>query len=350
MIKTSPDLLKSWGRRGPLFADQLVQWYRSNRRDWPWRSKFLEHGDPYFVWISEIMLQQTTIQAVLPAYSRFLEAFPNVYRLAHGTEDEIRAAARGLGYYRRFRMMHEASKILTKDMTSEKDPVPWPEDFKNWKELPGIGDYTAAAISSIAFGFPKAVVDGNVERVMCRLFDLQVVPDMKWKKVFQGVGDKLIPHDAPSEFNQGLMELGQSICTKQNPKCSICPVQSFCAAYALGTQSLAPAPKQAMVFEDVKIHLYILEKRGRLGLLERKSSARFLKGSWSFPNAIEMKNKSLAWETNEVSTSKAVALGSVKHSITKHKIEVLVSRLSCKEDVEGLRWISEAEIEEKLVS
>lgn len=296
------------------------------------------------------MLQQTTIQAVLPAYSRFLEAFPNVYRLAHGTEDEIRAAARGLGYYRRFRMMHEASKILTKDMTSEKDPVPWPEDFKNWKELPGIGDYTAAAISSIAFGFPKAVVDGNVERVMCRLFDLQVVPDMKWKKVFQGVGDKLIPHDAPSEFNQGLMELGQSICTKQNPKCSICPVQSFCAAYALGTQSLAPAPKQAMVFEDVKIHLYILEKRGRLGLLERKSSARFLKGSWSFPNAIEMKNKSLAWETNEVSTSKAVALGSVKHSITKHKIEVLVSRLSCKEDVEGLRWVSEAEIEEKLVS
>ena len=296
------------------------------------------------------MLQQTTIQAVLPAYLRFLDVFPDVYRLAHATEDEIRQACRGLGYYRRFRMMHESSKILTAELKHESETVFWPKDFKSWKELPGIGDYTAAAISSIAFGFPKAVVDGNVERVFCRLFNLQVVPDTKWKKVFQSVGDSLIPSDTPSEFNQGLMELGQSVCSKQNPKCGICPVQSFCEAYVMGTQSLAPAPKSPINFEDVRIHLFILEKRGRFGLLERKPTARFLKGNWSFPSAIEQKDLSLVWETGKVTTGHARSLGLVKHSITKHKIEVLVSELICNEEVAGMRWVSEDQIEKTLVS
>lgn len=347
---TAKEPLKSWGRKGPQFAQLLVTWYRSNRRDWPWRSRFAAHSDPYVVWVSEIMLQQTTIQAVLPAYSRFLDIFPNVYRLAQGSEEEIRLACRGLGYYRRFRMMHEAAKILSRDLSDEGQSVPWPRDFKAWKDLPGIGDYTAAAMASIAFGFPKAVVDGNVERVFCRLFNLQVVPDPKWKKAFQELGDSIIPADAPSDFNQGLMELGQSVCLKQNPKCDICPVQAFCAAYAQGTQSLAPAAKKAMVFEELRIHLFILEQRGRLGLLERRSSARFLKGNWSFPSAIETKDRSLAWETAEIPTASAKALGSIKHSITKHKIEVLVSELPYSGDLSGLRWVNADQIEENLVS
>ncbi|MBC7662126.1 MAG: A/G-specific adenine glycosylase [Chitinophagaceae bacterium] len=350
MSKSAQDLLSPWKRTGSQFAEALVTWYRSHRRDWPWRTKFVEHGDPYYVWVSEIMLQQTTIQAVLPAYHRFLDNFPNLFRLSQGTEDQIRQACRGLGYYRRFRMLHEAAKVLTAGMRSEQDPVPWPRDFISWKALPGIGDYTAAAIASIAFGVPKAVVDGNVERVFCRLFNLQVVPDQKWKKVFQGVGDTLIPHDAPSDFNQGLMELGQAICIKQNPKCSICPVQNFCEAYAKGTQALAPAAKNKMVFEELRIHLFIVEKRGRLGLLQRKPSAKFLKGSWSFPNAIEASDQSLLWETDRIRVGDAKRLGVVKHGITKHKLEVVVSKVDVDEDYPGMRWFGEDEVEEALVS
>ena len=355
MIRSPEELLKPWQGRGSHFADSLVAWYRSNQRNWPWRSKFAEHGDPYVIWVSEIMLQQTTIQAVLPAYLRFLETFPTLYSLAQGTEDQIRQACRGLGYYRRFRMLHEASKALTADLKDATGRVPWPKDFKTWKELPGIGDYTAAAISSIAFGYPKAVVDGNVERVFCRLFNLQVVPDPKWKKIFQVVGDSIIPAEAPSDFNQGLMELGQSVCIKQNPKCSLCPVQSFCQAYAEGTQNLAPAPKAAMPFEDLRIHLFIPIKRGRFGLLQRTPSARFLKGTWSFPSAIERNDVKgetsvWAWETGEVAYKAAQAVGSIKHSITKHKLEVLVSELPTAKDIPGVRWVSEDQIEEQIVS
>ncbi len=349
-MRTADDLLRPLQLQGNPFAKSMLAWYRSNSRNWPWRSKFAEHGDPYVIWISEIMLQQTTIQAVLPAYIRFLETFPNLYRLAHGTEEQIRQACRGLGYYRRFRMMHEAAKILAAPMENEDQKTPWPVDYLSWKELPGIGDYTAAAISSIAFGFPKAVVDGNVERVFCRLFNLQIAPDLKWKKVFQKVGDGLIPHDAASDFNQGLMELGQSICIKQNPKCSICPVHSFCAAYAEGTQTLAPAPKSAKVFEEVRIYLYIPTKRGRFGLLERKPSARFLKGNWSFPSAVERNDKTLAWETESVPTHSAQVLGAIKHSITKHKIELVVAEVICTEDIKEIRWVSAEEMEGQLVA
>ncbi len=296
------------------------------------------------------MLQQTTIQAVLPAYIRFLDVFPNVFRLAHATEEEIRVACRGLGYYRRFRMMHEAAQALVAGLESEHDPVPWPRDFKGWKELPGIGDYTAAAISSIAFGFPKAVVDGNVERVFCRLFDLQVIPDQKWKKVFQEVGDRLIPARSPSEFNQGLMELGQAICTKQSPKCSICPVQDHCLAYERNTQALAPRPKEAMTLEDVVIHLFIMEKRGRFAVIERLPTARFLKKTWSFASAIVQADGGLKWETPEVPITEAKEIARVRHGITKHRIEVVVHSLAIQDDQPGLRWIPADTIDESLVS
>lgn len=348
-----PKLLKAWGDSSPRFSQLLISWYRAHQKDWPWRTRFLQSGDPYAVWVSEIMLQQTTIQAVLPAYNRFMETFPNVYRLAKASEDEVREACRGLGYYRRFRMMHEAAKVLTYGLSSETEAVSWPKDFRAWKELPGIGDYTAAAISSIAFAYPKAVVDGNVERVFARLFNLPIIVDAKWKKVFQEVGDALIPSERksdPSDFNQGLMELGQTVCIKGQPRCNLCPVSEFCAALRENTTLLVPLPKPKLEFEDVRIHIFIQEKRGRIGLLQRSEKARFLKGTWSFPSAIESKEGSLVWETPNVSVEGAESLGRVKHGITKHKIDGLVSRLSSAQDVPSMKWFSEDEIEAKLVS
>lgn len=335
---------------GPVFASTLLSWYQKNRRNWPWRIYFEQHRDPYHVWVSEIMLQQTTIQAVLPSYKRFFEIFPKLRDLALADEDAVRLACRGLGYYRRFRMMHAAAKELVD--RSGKGPIQWPETFLGWKDLPGIGDYTAAAISSIAFNVPKAVVDGNVERVFCRLFDLRVIPDPKWKKIFQAVGDALIPAESPGDFNQALMELGQDVCTKQKPRCDVCPVASFCAAKREGSQALAPAPKKPTVYEDVRMHIIVPRKGDLIGLTERRSNARFLQGTLGFPTAIEKTKKDWVWES-EISPRNAKespAIGEVKHSITKHRLQVAVHSLESDRHEADYTWVPITVAEERLVS
>lgn len=333
---------------GSVFAATLLNWYQKNRRNWPWRIYFEQHRDPYHVWVSEIMLQQTTIQAVLPSYKRFFEVFPQVSDLASADEDAVRLACRGLGYYRRFRMMHAAAQELAQRSAGPK--IQWPTTFQDWKALPGIGDYTAAAISSIAFNVPKAVVDGNVERVFCRLFDLRVIPDAKWKKVFQEVGDALIPEASPGDFNQALMELGQDVCTKQKPRCDVCPVSSFCAARREGSQALAPQAKKPMVYEDVRMHIVVPRKGDLIGLTERRANARFLQGTLGFPTAIEKTKKTWIWESDlsPQSAEKSLAIGEVRHSITKHRLQVAVHSVES-QDL-NYTWVPIRTAEERLVS
>jgi A/G-specific adenine glycosylase len=322
----------------------LVTWYQKNKRALPWRQRFLESGDPYVIWISEIMLQQTTIQAVLPAYERFLGVFPNLKKLAAGSEDDVRLACRGLGYYRRFRLMHEAAQVLT-----AREPFHWPRTFKEWRELPGIGDYTAAAISSIAFGEVKAVVDGNVERVFCRLLDRRVVPDQKLKKEFQALGDGIIPASHPADYNQAVMELGQTVCIKQNPRCEICPVQNYCAAYAAGSQNLAPAPKKPMEYEDVRMHLWLLLQDDKIGLVQRSKEARFLGGTLGLPTALEQ-DGDLQWEQDEHWNFKKDSFDSFKHSITRHKIQAFVHKKDWRGKSSAITWVPLEEAETQLVS
>ncbi|WP_141732536.1 A/G-specific adenine glycosylase [Oligoflexus tunisiensis] len=323
----------------------LVSWYQKNKRALPWRQRFLESGDPYVIWISEIMLQQTTIQAVLPAYERFLGIFPRLHDLAAASEEAVRLACRGLGYYRRFRLMHEAAQVL-----AAREPFHWPRTFKDWRELPGIGDYTAAAISSIAFGEAKAVVDGNVERVFCRLLDRRVVPDQKLKREFQAMGDLLIPAAAPADYNQAVMELGQTICIKQNPRCEICPIQNFCKAYAAGSQNLAPAPRKPMEYEDVKMHLWLLIKGGKVGLVERSKGARFLGGTLGLPTALEHDGQ-LRWEQDGPWNFEPDSVGSFKHSITRHKIQAFVhQREWLGASSRDITWVPLHEAESQLVS
>ena len=193
----------------------LLAWYDGNARDLPWR----QDRDPYRVWLSEVMLQQTRVGAVLEHYRRFLQRFPTVQKLAAAREASVLAAWSGLGYYRRARMLHAAAKAITK-----KHAGKIPDTVAGLRDLPGIGRYTAAAIASIAFNVPAAVVDGNVERVLGRVSGAGLAEGDLWQ-----TAEDLLSHDRPGDFNQAMMELGATVCLPRQPLCLACPVRDLCA-------------------------------------------------------------------------------------------------------------------------
>src|SRR6266852_2892744 len=201
------DAQRRWRRR-------LLPWYDRNRRDLPWR----QNRDPSRVWLSEIMLQQTRVAAVLDHYRRFLQRFPTVQKLAAARESSVLAAWSGLGYYRRARMLHAAAKVVVK-----KHQGSFPGTAAGLRDLPGIGRYTAAAIASIAFNAPTAVVDGNVERVLGRVFGDNLPEEDLWQ-----AAENLLSRARPGDFNQAMMELGATVCLPRQPRCSICPVFDLC--------------------------------------------------------------------------------------------------------------------------
>lgn len=331
-----------------LFKQRLVSWYQKNRRLLPWRVRWEASRDPYEIWVSEIMLQQTVIKAVIPAYQRFLETFPSLRDLAAASEDQVRLASRGLGYYRRFRMLREAAEQLV-----AQPQLQWPTSFKEWKTLPGVGDYTAAAIASICFDDPTPVVDGNVERLFCRLWDIRLAPNLpKLKKCFFQLGQTLMDPQHPGDFNQGLMELGQTICTKQNPSCDLCPLQEFCMSRAAASQSLAPQPKEKITYQQVQLGLLIPHQRGRFGILKRPHNAKFLKETWGFPTIFLDANQ-FRWDGVSpqfpLRLKETQPLGKISHSITKHKISARVF-LTDKIESKHIRWLDRDEMEENLVS
>ena len=200
-------LSKSELRRLP---DRLLAWYDTHQRDLPWR----ENRDPYHVWLSEIMLQQTRVAAVIDHYRKFLRRFPTVQKLAAARKSSVLAAWSGLGYYRRARMMHAAAKAIVREYGGR-----FPETADSLRTLPGIGRYTSAAIASIAFGQPVAVVDGNVERVLQRLSGRRLAGEELWK-----AANGLLDKRRPGDFNQAMMELGAVVCTPRAPACLTCPI------------------------------------------------------------------------------------------------------------------------------
>lgn len=306
------------------------------------------------------MLQQTVIKAVLPVYARFLERFPTVQTLAAATEEQVRESVRGLGYYRRFRMLHEAAKQLT-DAAHARGRCVWPTTYDGWKELPGIGDYTASAISSIAFGYPAAVVDGNVERVFCRLLDIREAPNQPHLKVaFKGLAQDFLAPEHAGDFNQALMELGQTVCTPTSPACGVCPLAAGCLAFARGSQALAPAAKAKPEFRNEELRLGIFyRKRGQvleIGLAPRSHEARFLKGTAGF--ATLRKGRDGTWhgdgwhdKAREHVIENGDVSATVKHSITNHKIAARVVGIELgAKATEDLEWVAEGEVERRLVS
>lgn len=250
------------------FRGSLLRWYGRNRRDLPWR----ETRDPYLIWVSEIMLQQTRVNAVLGHYRRFLERFPNVGALAAASEADVLATWSGLGYYRRARMMRQAAQQIV----AEHDGV-FPASAGELQKLPGIGRYTAAAIASIAYDEPRAVVDGNVERVVERLAG-RALPSAKIWSFVEGT----IGRHRPGDFNQAMMELGAMVCTPQSPDCGSCPVRRFCQSQGRRAAAKAkPARRRALLH-------YGFARRGTSVLLvQRNRKSRLMAGMWELPEVPE---------------------------------------------------------------
>jgi A/G-specific adenine glycosylase len=221
-------------------ARELLAWYDRHRRDLPWRARAGEKPDPYKVWLSEIMLQQTTVAAVKPFYDRFLERFPTVGKLADAPVDRVMQAWAGLGYYSRARNLHACAKTVVAAHGGR-----FPESDQDLRRLPGIGAYTAAAVAAIAFERPTAAVDGNVERVVSRLF-LVEEPLPRAKPLIRELAQALVPADRPGDFAQALMDLGATLCTPKRPACALCPWMRPCRARAESLQESFPrkAPKR----------------------------------------------------------------------------------------------------------
>jgi A/G-specific adenine glycosylase len=236
----------------------LVRWYRRNRRDLPWRRT----NDPYGIWISEVMLQQTTVPTITPRWQRFLLRFPTVDALAHASERQVLAAWAGLGYYARARNLRRAAKAIV-------SAGAFPRTAEEWRALPGVGPYTAAAIASICFGDRAAAVDGNVARVLARFHALPLDPrSPAGAAKLQALAERMISRNAPGDFNQALMDLGATICTPRTPRCPACPLGASCKSKTLGKPEAFPAARRRKAPRAIRLVAGVAFRGRRLVLVE----------------------------------------------------------------------------------
>ena len=270
------------------FQSRLLAWFREQRRDLPWRAS----RDPYRVWVAEIMLQQTRIAAVIPYYERFLRRFRDGRTLARARQAEVLKLWSGLGYYSRARNLHATAKEIV-----ARHGGKFPRDLDAALSLPGIGQYTAAAVLSIAYGAPLAVLDGNVARVLARLGAVR--GDLRAPRTWRTLSDtarELLAREDAGDWNQALMELGETVCTPQSPRCEACPIRRWCAAYAKGLTNEIPEPRRRRAAVQVKIAAAILrDPKGRT-LLVKDPGAHdgvLFSRMWQFP-AVEVKRDATA--------------------------------------------------------
>jgi A/G-specific adenine glycosylase len=287
------------------FRRKILAWYDLHARVLPWRV----NRDPYRVWLSEIMLQQTRVAAVIEHYHEFLRRFPTVQKLAAAREASVLAAWSGLGYYRRARMLHAAAKVIVRQHEGM-----FPTSKERLQELPGIGRYTAAAIASIAFDEPAAVVDGNVERVLQRLLGRRLAGEELW-----ATANTLLEAKRPGDFNQAMMELGAVVCTPRAPACLMCPVVKLCA-------TCGELPAEAKAAKQIKreIHYALHSRNGDVLLVQRPRNASLMPGMWELP---------------EATVNGGAPLFSVRHSITTTDYTVRVWRDAKSSDADD-NWIS----------
>lgn len=323
------------------FRRHLLAWYDEHARDLPWR----QSRDPYRVWLSEIMLQQTRVAAVSAHYREFLRRFPSVEKLAAAREASVLAAWSGLGYYRRARMLHAAAKVVTRDHEGK-----FPETMEGLRELPGIGRYTAAAIASIAFGEPVAVVDGNVERVLQRLSGMRLAGEELWESA-SGILDP----ERPGDFNQAMMELGATVCTPRAPACLMCPVVELCAARGELASHPAAVPQNKR-----EIHYALDCREGKVFLVQRAQDVSLMPGMWELPEiaaptsrakAASDKGSIAALKCRATQTQERAERGAglpgeftLRHSITVTDYTVKVQRIAARSGVRG-KWIAVDRVE-----
>lgn len=254
----------------------LVNWYRENKRDLPWR----HNPDAYRVWVSEIMLQQTRVEAVKGYYDRFLKALPTVKDLAEAEEDKLLKLWEGLGYYNRVRNMQKAAQQIMVDHAGR-----FPDTYEEILQLKGIGNYTAGAISAFAYGIPKPAVDGNVLRVISRITgSYEDIMKQSVRKKIESALEQVIPTDAASDFNQGLIELGAIVCVPNGePKCEKCPVKEYCIAYAENLTAEIPVKKKAKA-RKIEERTILIFKDGKQIAIRKRPAKGLLAGLYEFPN------------------------------------------------------------------
>ncbi|HTS62470.1 MAG TPA: A/G-specific adenine glycosylase [Candidatus Acidoferrales bacterium] len=302
----------------------LIEWYVRGHRDLPWRRT----ADPYRIWISEIMLQQTRAQAVIPYYERFLERFPTVQALAAAREEEVLALWSGLGYYSRARNLRTAAMAVS--AAGE-----FPRDYNAIRALPGTGDYTAAAVASIALGLPHAVVDGNVLRVVARVEnDASDIGSTRTRERFRGIAQSWLDPREPGTFNQALMELGATVCLPRNPLCLVCPLSGVCAARESGRAAELPVKLRKQEPVRISGELLVIEKRGRILLRQREPEASRMAGFWDLPAPADLPR-----------VKPGARLGEIRHTITHHRYTLAVRRADAAGRLPaGFRWFAPAEL------
>lgn len=256
-----------------FFSKKIISWYEENKRDLPWRHT----RDPYKIWLSEIILQQTRVAQGLPYYERFVENFPDVISLANEKEEKVLRLWQGLGYYSRARNLHTCAKKV-----SDEAGGIFPQTFEDLKKLPGIGAYTAAAIASIAFREPVAVVDGNVFRVLSRVFGIELdISTNEGKSYFFEKANELIDRQQPDLFNQAVMEFGALHCTPKNPRCDSCIFIKSCIAYQKEQQGMLPVKSKKQAVKKRYFTYFIIEHRGRL-LMKKRQQGDIWNGLYDF--------------------------------------------------------------------
>lgn len=257
-----------------FFVRETTKWYSQNLRDLPWRST----QNPYFIWLSEVILQQTRVEQGTPYYYRFIDRFPTVKDLAEANESDVLKLWEGLGYYSRARNLHTAAKTVQNDFGGK-----FPTNYNDIRNLKGIGDYTAAAIASLAFNLPHAVVDGNVYRVLSRYFGIETpIDSTKGKKEFYQLANELIDKKDPGQYNQAVMEFGAIQCTPKKPNCMYCPLQTSCAAFNNGTVDSLPVKEKKTKVRDRYFNYLVLTLNEKVYITQRVEKDIW-KGLYEFP-------------------------------------------------------------------
>ncbi len=336
----------------PVFpTENLLQWFEANKREMPWRNT----DDPYKIWISEIMLQQTRVDTVIPYYERFLEAFPTVYDLANAKQQQVLKLWEGLGYYSRGRNLHQASKTVV-----EYYDGTLPSEYKEITSLKGVGPYTASAVLSIAFNKKFAVVDGNVIRVLTRFYGIEDdIRSSSTKKQVQQLADDIIPEDNPGDFNQAVMELGATVCKPSNPLCNECPLSINCTAYQTARTETIPykSPAKKIPHHTIGIGL-IVNSSGEL-LIALRPNDVMLGGLWEFPGGKkedgETIKQTVARELKEELGTEVKVYAKfrrLKHAYSHFRITLhsfwceIISGEPTPKSSKEVRWVSLHEIDE----
>jgi A/G-specific adenine glycosylase len=338
----------------PEFRTALLRWYDSHTREVPWRVMRGETPDPYKIWLSEIMCQQTTVQAVKPYYAKFLKKWPTVSALAAAKEADILTAWAGLGYYARARNLHKCAQIVANDLGGQ-----FPRTEKDLKALPGIGDYTAAAISAIAFGAPAIVVDGNVERVMARFFALEE-PLPQAKPALKALAAHFYKdfHERPGDLAQAFMDLGANICIPKAPRCALCPLNNACQGYKKGRATALPLKRKTTQKPLKHGYVYWLENAKGQILFQKRPDKGLLAGMIGLPTT--------AWESatppkplqsslfKHCKPRKQNASVSIDHTFTHFDLKLTPLKGTVKSDPpalpEGFYWAKPEKELEKLPS